>query len=86
MKVTLEYRIDIGEVGVGSRPLQAILISKLINCEGPIRSTADGEIVAIISLLTHWEVPNRVRSDRRVGVISFHQVRKFRESILCYEL
>jgi len=86
VKVGAEYRIDVLQVSVGSHPLQAILITKFVNREGSIRCTANGEVVAVISLLTHREVPDRVLRDGGIAVISFHQVGKFRESILCDEL
>lgn len=86
MEVLLDYGIDIAEVGVGGHTLQAILITKFINCERSVRSTAHGKIISIIPLFTHWKITNCVFIEGGISVICSHQIGKFRKPILCYEL
>ena len=82
MEVIREYFVDVTQVGVGPRALQAILITKFVNCESPVRRATDGEVVAVASLLTHGETADYIFTDGRILVVCSHEIGEFCESVL----
>ena len=61
LEVAFDGRVDIAQCLGGADTLQAVLITKLIDGEGTVGGTADREVVAIVSSLTHGEVADTTR-------------------------